>query len=86
MQTMEVIRIDKVYTGDESDGMTFTYDPQTCTDHLQGNEYDPSLRNEPTRPIKPLHVTQLVLEYNNPRSKKGKTKQFILGQKDRPLK
>lgn len=58
MATMEVLRIDKVYTGDESDGMNYTYDPQTCTNHLRANEYDPALRKEESRPLKPLHITQ----------------------------
>lgn len=55
---MEVVRVDWSFTGDEKDGMTHTFDPETLTDHLRGNEYDPKLSGIKERPIKPLHVNQ----------------------------
>ena len=59
--TMQVTRIDKVYTGDEADGMNYTYDPLKCTDHLRSSEYDPALRKgQTTRSIKPLLIQQCV--------------------------
>lgn len=56
--TREVTQVDWVYTGGDEDGMNLTVDPATACDHLTGNEYDPAQRDEQTRPIKPLHVSQ----------------------------
>jgi primary-amine oxidase len=56
--TMEVVRVDWAYTGNEEDGMKHTFDPETVTDHLTANEYDPKLSGVKERPIKPLHVEQ----------------------------
>lgn len=56
--TRKIIRVDWALTGDEKDGMNQTYNKEDTMEHVKGCEYEPHLRNEHVRPIKPLHISQ----------------------------